>query len=73
MCIACTYAYASKRGTSIAAGPVRRSLTPTIGTRFPNEVLIVQQTTIAVAITLAVVAAILIIILVWPLGRVPLP
>jgi hypothetical protein len=38
-----------------------------------SEVLILRQTTIAVAITLAVVAAILIILLLLPLGRLPWP
>jgi len=38
-----------------------------------SEVLILRQTTIAVAITLAVVAAILIVLLSWPLSRLPWP
>jgi hypothetical protein len=32
-----------------------------------------QQTIVAVAITLAVVAVILVVVLLWPLGRLPWP
>jgi hypothetical protein len=32
-----------------------------------------QQTIVAVAITLAVVAVILVVVLLWPLGRLPGP
>ena len=32
-----------------------------------------QQTIVAVAITLAVVAMILVVVLLWPLGRLPWP
>jgi hypothetical protein len=36
--------------------------------RFPRT-----QTTVAVLVTLAIVAAILIVLLLWPLGRLPWP
>ena len=32
-----------------------------------------QQTIVAVALTLAVVAAILVVVLLWPVGRLPWP
>jgi hypothetical protein len=32
-----------------------------------------QQTIVAVALTLAVVAVILVVVLLWPLGRLPWP
>jgi hypothetical protein len=32
-----------------------------------------QQTIVAVAVTLAVVAVILVVVLLWPLGRLPWP
>ena len=32
-----------------------------------------QQTIVAVALTLAVIAAILVVVLLWPLGRLPWP
>ena len=32
-----------------------------------------QQTIVAVAITLAVVAVILVVVVLWPLGRLPWP
>jgi hypothetical protein len=34
---------------------------------------VVRQTTVAVALTLAVVAVILLLVLLWPLGRLPSP
>jgi hypothetical protein len=80
--IAVAYAYCERAGctavklmTKYEARRIAANLLNCLGCDGPQfeRRVVSQQTIVAVALTLAVVAIILVVVLLWPLGRLPWP